>query len=54
MGLETTLHHTHSAIFECYTGPPPQADIEGAGMMKKDRRREDRNEIKKEEFTIYD
>jgi hypothetical protein len=36
-----------------HTGPPQQADIERAGM-KKDRRREERSEIKKEKFTIYD
>jgi hypothetical protein len=35
-----------------HTGLPQQADIEGAGM-KKDRRREERSEIKKEEFTVY-
>jgi hypothetical protein len=35
-----------------YTGPPQQADIEGAGM-KKDRRREERSKIEKEEFAIY-
>jgi hypothetical protein len=40
-------------IVPCYTGPPQQADIEGAGM-KKDRRREERNKIEKEEFAIYD
>jgi hypothetical protein len=36
-----------------HTGPPQQVDIEGA-RMKKDRRREKRSEIEKEEFTIYD
>jgi hypothetical protein len=36
-----------------HTGLPQQADIEGA-KMKKDRRREKRSEIEKEEFAIYD
>jgi hypothetical protein len=40
-------------IVPCHTGPPQQADIEGA-RMKKDRRREERSEIEEEEFTIYD
>jgi hypothetical protein len=53
MGLGTTLCRTCSAIFECCTGPPQQADRQGAGT-KKDRRREERNEIKKEEFAVYD
>jgi hypothetical protein len=53
MGLGTTLRHIYSAVFEYRTGPPPQADIEGAGT-KTDRRREKRNEIKKKEFAIYD
>jgi hypothetical protein len=35
-----------------HTGPPQQADIEGAGTNK-DRRREERSEIEKEEFGIY-
>jgi hypothetical protein len=35
-----------------HIGPPQKAGIEGA-RMKKDRRREERNEIKKEEFTVY-
>jgi hypothetical protein len=35
-----------------YIGLPQQADIEGAGM-KKDRRREERSKIEKEEFAIY-
>jgi hypothetical protein len=43
----------YSNIVLCYTGPPQQADIEGA-RTKKDRRREERNEIENEEFAIYD
>jgi hypothetical protein len=43
----------YSNIVPYHTGPPQQADIEGAGM-KKGRRREERSEIKGEEFAIYD
>jgi hypothetical protein len=53
IGLGTILCHTGSTIVECCTRLPQQADIEGDGI-KEDRRREERNEIKKEEFTIYD
>jgi hypothetical protein len=53
-GLPSTVCVSpYSNVVPCHTGPPQQADIEGAGT-KKDRRREERNEIKKEEFTIYD
>jgi hypothetical protein len=53
MGLGTTLHHTHSAIFECCTGLPQQADIEGA-RIKRGRGRKERSEIEEKEFTVYD
>jgi hypothetical protein len=36
-----------------HTGLPQQADIEGA-RMKKGRRKEERSEIKEEEFAVYD
>jgi hypothetical protein len=52
-GLGTTLRHTRSAVFECCTGPPQQADIEGAGT-KEGRGRKERSEIEEEEFTVYD
>jgi hypothetical protein len=35
-----------------HTGPPQQADLEGAGM-KKDRRRKERGEVEEEEFAVY-
>jgi hypothetical protein len=53
MGLGTTLCHTYSAIFECYTGPPQQVDMHGAGT-KRGRGRKERSEIEEKEFTIYD
>jgi hypothetical protein len=40
-------------IVPYHIGPPQQADIEGA-RMKKDRRSEERSEIEKEEFAVYD
>jgi hypothetical protein len=42
----------YSNVVPYHTRLPQQADIEGA-RMKKDRRREERSKIKKEEFTIY-
>jgi hypothetical protein len=51
--LSTIYISPYSNIVLCYMGPPQQADIEGAGM-KKGRGREERSEIKEEEFTIYD
>jgi hypothetical protein len=54
MGLGTTLRRTHSAVCALpYNGPPQQADIEGAGT-KKGRGRNERSEIEKEEFAVYD
>jgi hypothetical protein len=47
MGLGTTLHYIHSAVFECCIGPGRSWDKEG-------QREEERNEIKEEEFAIYD
>jgi hypothetical protein len=52
-GLGTTLRRTRSAVFECCTGPPQQADIEGAGT-KEGRGRKERSEIQEEEFAVYD
>jgi hypothetical protein len=53
-GLPSTIYISpYSNVVLYHTGPPQQADIEGAGM-KKGRRREERSEIKEEEFTIYD
>jgi hypothetical protein len=53
-GLPSTICISpYSNIVPYHTGPPQQADIEGAGI-KKDRRREERCEIEEEEFTIYD
>jgi hypothetical protein len=43
----------YSNIVLCHTGLPQLADIEWAGI-KKGRRREERSEIKEEEFAIYD
>jgi hypothetical protein len=43
----------YSNIVPYHTEPPQQVDIEGAGI-KKDRRREERSKIEKEEFTVYD
>jgi hypothetical protein len=43
----------YSNVVPYHTGLPQQADIEGAGTTK-DRRSEERNEIEKEEFAIYD
>jgi hypothetical protein len=51
-GLGTTLCHTHSAIFEYCTGPPQQADIEGAGT-KRGRGRKERSKIEEKEFAVY-
>jgi hypothetical protein len=47
MGLGTTLCHTCPAIFEYCIGP-------GRGWVKEGQREEERNEIKEEEFTVYD
>jgi hypothetical protein len=47
------LCHIYSVVFKCYTRPPQQADMEGAGT-KRGRGRKERSEIKEEEFTIYD
>jgi hypothetical protein len=53
-GLPSTICISpYSNVGPYHTGPPHQADIEGA-RMKKGRRREERSEIKEEEFTIYD
>jgi hypothetical protein len=53
-GLPSAIYTLlYSNIMPCHIGPPQQADKEGAGM-KKDRRREERSEIMKEEFTVYD
>jgi hypothetical protein len=54
IGLGTTLYYTHSAIFEYCTGLPRQADREEAVIQERGRRREERNEIKKEDFAVYD
>jgi hypothetical protein len=51
----TTLCHIHSTIYVLpYNGPPRQADRQGAVIQERGRRREERNEVKKEEFAIYD
>jgi hypothetical protein len=47
MGIVTTLCHTRSAVFECCIGP-------GRGGDKERQKEEERNEIKKEEFAVYD
>jgi hypothetical protein len=46
-GLETTLRRTRSAVFECCIGP-------GGGWDKERQKEEERNEIKEEEFAVYD
>jgi hypothetical protein len=43
----TTLCHTCSAIFECFIGP-------GRGGDKERQKEEERNEMKEEEFAVYD
>jgi hypothetical protein len=53
MGLGTTLCRIRSTIFECCTGPPQQADMEGAGT-KRGRGTKERSEIEEEEFAVYD
>jgi hypothetical protein len=53
-GLPSTIYISpYLNIVLCHTGLPQQADIEGAGM-EKGRRREERNELKEQEFAIYD
>jgi hypothetical protein len=53
--MRTTLCHIYSAIcILLYNGPAQQADREGAVIQERGRRREERKEIKKEEFAIYD
>jgi hypothetical protein len=45
----------HSTIYMLPCNrPPQQADREGAVIQERGRRRRERNEIKKEEFAIYD
>jgi hypothetical protein len=46
-GIRTTLYRTRSAVFECCIGP-------GRGWDKEGQIEEERNEIKEEEFTVYD
>jgi hypothetical protein len=55
MGIGTTLRRKRSAIcaLPC-NGPPQQADREGAVIQERGRRREERSEIKVEEFAVYD
>jgi hypothetical protein len=54
MGLGTTLRRKRSAVcaLPC-NGPPQQADREGAVIQERGRRREERSEIKVEEFAVY-
>jgi hypothetical protein len=47
MGIVTTLCRTRSAVFECCIGP-------GRGGDKERQEEEERNEIKEEEFAVYD
>jgi hypothetical protein len=54
-GIGTTLRHKRSAVCALpYNGPPQQADREGAVIQERGRRREERSEIKVEEFAVYD
>jgi hypothetical protein len=55
MGIGTTLCHKRSTVcaLPC-DGPPQQADREGAVIQERGRRREERSEIKVEEFAVYD
>jgi hypothetical protein len=46
MGIRTTLHRTPSTVFECCIGPRKELEQRKA--------KEERNEMKEEEFTIYD
>jgi hypothetical protein len=54
-GIGTTLCRKRSAVcaLPC-NGPPQQADREGAVIQERGRRREERIEIKVEEFAVYD
>jgi hypothetical protein len=46
IGIRTTLRRTHSAVFKCCIGP-------GRGRDKEKQKKEERNEIKEEEFAAY-
>jgi hypothetical protein len=47
MGIVTTLCRICSAVFECCIRP-------GRGGDKERQKEEERNEIKEEEFAVYD
>jgi hypothetical protein len=54
-GLGTTLRRKCFAICALpYNGPPQQADREGAVIQERGRWREERSEIKVEEFAVCD